>query len=233
MCATRAARPLSRSFSLRAGSINQAALPLDENSNTTNCYPRRGAGVTVYVIDGGCTPDHPEFTPGQVTTKALPSSPFDPAGIDEKGHGTHVAGTIGGWRTGVAPGVTLSCIRVLSAKGSGKKSDVAAGWEAVAAAKVANPAVPTVLHASLSGSGTHHDAAMERLAAVGVVPVVSAGNTGEDACERTPARSPYAITVANSDVDDTLWRSSSRGSCVNMIARTLVAPCFSFFFVRR
>eukprot|EP00170_Pyropia_yezoensis_P003247 contig_13570_g3254 len=68
------------------------------------------------------------------------------------------------------------------------------------------------------GSGTHHDAAMERLAAVGVVPVVSAGNTGEDACERTPARSPYAITVANSDVDDTLWRSSSRGSCVNMIA---------------
>lgn len=184
--------------------------------------------MTVYVIDGGCTPDHPEFTPGQVTTKALPSSPFDPAGIDEKGHGTHVAGTIGGWRTGVAPGVTLSCIRVLSAKGSGKKSDVAAGWEAVAAAKVANPAVPTVLHASLSGSGTHHDAAMERLAAVGVVPVVSAGNTGEDACERTPARSPYAITVANSDVDDTLWRSSSRGSCVNMIARTWSRHAFLF-----
>ncbi|GAB0493050.1 hypothetical protein MMPV_004322 [Pyropia vietnamensis] len=198
--------------------INQAALPLDQNGNTTSCFPRQGQGVTVFVVDGGCTPNHEEFRPGQVTTRALPSSPYDPSGIDEKGHGTHVAGTVGGWRTGVAPGVTLSCIRVLGPEGSGKRSDVAAGWEAVAAAKVANPSMPTIMHASLSGSGTHHDAAMERLAALNVIPVVSAGNTGGDSCERTPARSPYAITVANSDVDDTLYRSSSRGRCVNAIA---------------
>lgn len=206
-------------------SINQFALPLDQASSTSECYPRRGAGVTVWVVDGGCVPDHEEFTPGQVTTRALPSSPFNPAGIDDKGHGSHVAGTVGGWRTGVAPNVTLSCIKVLNSEGRGKRSVIAAGWEAVAAAKVADPTRPMVMQASLSGSGTHFDVAMERLAAVGVIPVVSAGNTGESACDRTPARSPNAITVANSDVDDTLYRSSSRGRCVDVIARTLRASC--------
>lgn len=186
--------------------------------------------MTVFVVDGGCAPDHEEFSPGQVTTRAVPSAPFYPVGEDEKGHGSHVAGTVGGKRTGVAPGVTLTCIRVLNKEGSGKRSDVAAGWEAVAAAKAADPSMRTVMQASLSGSGTHHDAAMERLAALNVIPVVSAGNTGKDACERTPARSPYAITVANSDVDDTLYRSSSRGPCVDTIARTLGATCP---FVRR
>lgn len=202
-------------------SVNQFALPLDRVSSTSACYPRRGAGVTVWIIDGGCVPNHEEFTPGQVTTRALPSSPFDPAGIDDKGHGSHVAGTVGGWRTGVAPNVTLSCIKVMDSEGHGKRSVIAAGWEAVAAAKVADPTRPMVMQASLSGSGTHHDVAMERLAAVGVVPIVSAGNTGGSSCDRTPARSPNAITVANADIDDTLYRSSSRGRCVDMIARTL------------
>lgn len=202
-------------------SVNQFALPLDRVSSTSACYPRRGAGVTVWIIDGGCVPNHEEFTPGQVTTRALPSSPFDPAGIDDKGHGSHVAGTVGGWRTGVAPNVTLSCIKVMDSEGHGKRSVIAAGWEAVAAAKVADPTRPMVMQASLSGSGTHHDVAMERLAAVGVIPIVSAGNTGGSSCDRTPARSPNAITVANADIDDTLYRSSSRGRCVDMIARTL------------
>lgn len=188
--------------------------------STASCYPKRGAGVTAFVIDGGCVPDHPEFSPGQVTTRALPSSPFDPAGIDEKGHGSHVAGTIGGRTTGMAPGVTIECIRVMNKKGKGKRSDVTAGFDAVGAAKVANPARPVIMQASLSGSGSHHDAAMERLAALGVIPVVSAGNKGSDACDRTPARSPHAITVANSDVDDTLYKSSNRGRCVDVIART-------------
>lgn len=155
---------------------------------------------------------------GGGSTRALPGSGLAADGIDDLGHGSHVAGTVGGRRTGVAPGVAIRCIKVLNRRGKGHTSAVAAAFEEVAAAKAADPVRPMVLQASMSWTGTSLDAATERLAAVGVVPVVSAGNTGGDSCERTPARSPYAITVANSDIDDTLYRSSSRGPCVNMIA---------------
>lgn len=81
-----------------------------------------------------------------------------------------------------------------------------------------------VLHASLCSSGTHHGAAMELLVSLGVIPVVSTGSKGKDSSKRSPARSLHYISVANSDVHHTLWRSSSRGRCVDVIARTLGAP---------
>lgn len=75
----------------------------------------------------------------------------------------------------------------------------------MAAAKYANPSRLSIMHASLSGSGTHSDGSLERLAAVGVIPVVSAGHKRSDACAHTPVPSRNTITVANSDKDDCLW----------------------------
>lgn len=90
-----------------------------------------------------------------------------------------------------------------------------------------------VLHTSLGSSGTHRGAAMELLVSLGVIPVVSTGSKGKDTSKGSPARSLHYITVANSDVHHTLWRSSSRGRCVDVIARTLGAPFLLFLAAMR
>lgn len=201
--------------------INQYALPLDEDRQT-QCYGAKGQGVNVFVVDSGCAADHPEFAGVKIRSMALGSSPFDPAGIDDRGHGSHVAGTVAGKRTGVAPGAEVTCIKVLNEDGRGKSSDVAAGFEYVAAYKAANPGAKVIMQASLGGSGDHHNTVMRRMAGVGVIGSVAAGNDGGDACDHTPAGSPDVITVGNSDIDDSVWRNSNVGRCVDVFARTLV-----------
>lgn len=200
--------------------INQYQLPLDMNRQT-QCYPVKGDGVDVFVVDSGCMVNHPEFAGVKIRSMALRSSPFDPAGIDDRGHGSHVAGTVAGKRTGVAPGSTVTCIKVLNEEGRGKSSDVAAGFEHVAAYKKANPGAKVIMQASLGGSGDHHNTVMRRMAGVGVIGSVAAGNDGGDACDHTPAGSPDVITAGNMDYDDTVWRNSNIGRCVDVFARTL------------
>lgn len=211
--------------------INQFGLPLDMNRDT-QCYPAKGDGVNVFVVDSGCAVDHPEFAGVKIRSMALPSSPYDPAGVDDRGHGSHVAGTVAGKTTGVAPGAELTCIKVLNEDGRGKSSDVAAGFEHVAAYKAANPGAKVIMQASLGGSGNHHNTVMRRMAGVGVIGSVAAGNDGGDACDHTPAGSPDVITVGNMDMDDTVWRNSNIGRCVDVFARTLVRPGLGWWGVR-
>ncbi|GAB0491251.1 hypothetical protein MMPV_002503 [Pyropia vietnamensis] len=197
--------------------INQYQLPLDMNIQT-QCYPKKGDGVEVFVVDSGCMVNHPEFSGVKIRSMALESSPYDPAGIDDRGHGSHVAGTVAGARTGVAPGSSVTCIKVLNDRGRGKSSDVAAGFEYVAAYKAANPGAKVIMQASLGGSGNHHNTVMRRMAGVGVIGSVAAGNDGGDACDHTPAGSPDVITAGNMDIDDSVWRSSNIGRCVDVFA---------------
>lgn len=201
--------------------INQYALPLDKDRQT-QCFASKGDGVEVFVVDSGCAVNHPEFAGVNIKSLALESSPFDPAGIDDRGHGSHVAGTVAGKRTGVAPGAAVTCVKVLNENGSGKSSDVAAGFEYVAAYKAANPGAKVIMQASLGGSGDHHNTGMRRMAGVGVIGSVAAGNDGGDACDHTPAGSPDVITAGNCDIDDSVWRNSNVGRCVDVFARTLI-----------
>eukprot|EP00170_Pyropia_yezoensis_P006572 contig_26803_g6593 len=197
--------------------INQYALPLDKDRQT-QCFASKGDGVEVFVVDSGCAVNHPEFAGVNIKSLALESSPFDPAGIDDRGHGSHVAGTVAGKRTGVAPGAAVTCVKVLNENGSGKSSDVAAGFEYVAAYKAANPGAKVIMQASLGGSGDHHNTGMRRMAGVGVIGSVAAGNDGGDACDHTPAGSPDVITAGNCDIDDSVWRNSNVGRCVDVFA---------------
>lgn len=77
-----------------------------------------GAGVNAYVIDSGIRYSHE-----QVSGRALElpgyTDPFSNHGTDGFGHGTHVAGIIGGETVGVAPGVTLYSARVFDNSGNG------------------------------------------------------------------------------------------------------------------
>ena len=84
--------------------IDQRNLPL----STTYDYTPTGAGVRAYVIDTGISP----ATTSSAAAPALAGTAWSTAAEDCNGHGTHVAGTLGGTTYGVAKGVTLIAVRV-------------------------------------------------------------------------------------------------------------------------
>jgi subtilisin family serine protease len=193
--------------------IDQRALPL----NTTYNYTNTGAGVRAYVIDTGINTSLSDFG-GRATSgyDAVDGGAAD----DCNGHGTHVAGTVGGTKWGVAKGVSLIAVRVLDCGGSGAWSGVIAGMDWVAANHVA----PAVANMSLGGgASTAVDDAARRLIAAGVTTAIAAGNgnqggLGQDACKYSPARVAEAITVGATDNTDTKPRFSNYGPCVDLFA---------------
>jgi subtilisin family serine protease len=174
-------------------------------------YNHTGKGVTAYVIDTGVDPTAADFG-------GRASVAFDATGGDGKdcnGHGTHVAGTIGGTKYGVAKDVTLKGVRVLDCQGSGSDADVVAGmdWVAQHAQK------PAVANMSLGGSkSTTIDAAAKKLAGAGVFLAVAAGNDGADACDGSPAGAGGVLAVAASDKTDASAEFTNYGKCVQVYA---------------
>jgi subtilisin family serine protease len=191
--------------------IDQRDLPL----STTYTAPSQGAGVDVYVVDTGVRRDHVDFD-GRVATGW--SAIADGRGTgDCNGHGTHVAGTIGGRTYGVAKAVRVVPVRVLGCDGNGLMSGVMAGLDWVAAHHTAG--APAVVNLSLGGDRSATvDAALESLIDDGVVAAVAAGNTSVDACAVSPARVEAAITVAAADRSDRQAGFSNHGPCVDLYA---------------
>lgn len=144
--------------------IDQRALPLD-NSYT---YPNRGAGVTAYIIDTGIRLTHTDF--GGRAVSGTDTVDNDADATDCNGHGTHVAGTVGGTKFGVAKDVKLVAVRVLNCSGSGTFAGVIAGIDWVTADVQANPArKPAVANMSLGGGANQTvDDAVARSIAAGV-----------------------------------------------------------------
>lgn len=190
--------------------IDQIALPL---SGTYN-YVSTGSGVTAYVIDTGIQTKHPDFV-----GSLLPGYSAIRGGVEDcNGHGTHVAGTIGGDVYGIAKDVKLVPVRVLDCRGSGSNSGVIAGVDWVRTKASTNPS-KSVANMSLGGGvSAALDTAVNNLINSGVTVVVAAGNSQADACNSSPARVPNAITVAASDINDSFATFSNRGTCVDIIA---------------
>jgi subtilisin family serine protease len=193
--------------------IDQRLLPL----NSMFSYTRTGAGVTAYIIDTGLRPTHADFGGRAVANQDFvdpgnPSGPYYNYGKDCNGHGTHVAGTVGGASYGVAKGVSLVGVRVLDCDGYGLISEIVAGVDWV----TRNAAKPAVANMSLGGGGsTALDSAVSRSIAAGITYAVAAGNEHRDACAFSPARVGAAITVAASDRSDRRPQFSNYGSCVD------------------
>jgi subtilisin family serine protease len=189
--------------------IDQVDRPL----NNRYGYPDDGGSkVHAYVIDSGIRFSHSDFG-GRATSgfDAVDGGTAD----DCHGHGTHVAGTIGGALHGVAKRVQLVAVRVLTCVGSGTVAGVIAGVDWV----TANAIRPAVANMSLSGGVTPTlDAAVTRSIAAGINYTVSAGNDNGDACDTSPARVPTAITVSATDSADNRAGFANFGDCVDIFA---------------
>ncbi|MEU3202445.1 S8 family peptidase [Streptomyces cyaneofuscatus] len=192
--------------------IDQRALPLDDTFTTT----ATGDGVKVYVVDTGIETGHAEF--GSRVVKGYDAVGDGRDGQDCNGHGTHVAGTVGGSVSGVAKDASLVGVRVLNCQGRGTWAGIIAGFDWVAK-DAAGSSTPAVLNASLGGARSRAvDAAVEAVADAGVLPVVAAGNEDQDACDVSPAAADGVVTVGASDRQDRETAFSNWGSCVSLYA---------------
>jgi subtilisin family serine protease len=189
--------------------IDQPDLPLSGSYE----YLGTGSGVHAYIVDTGINASHGEFT-GRVGA-GYDFIQNDATPQDGNGHGTHVAGTVGGTTYGVAKSVTLHGVRVLDNAGSGTTAGVVNGINWVAA----NAIKPAVANMSLGGGfSSALNNAVEAAVDAGVTFAVAAGNEDQDACNVSPASAPSAITVAASDNTDTRASFSNFGSCVDVFA---------------
>ncbi|WP_329124718.1 S8 family peptidase [Streptomyces sp. NBC_01465] len=189
--------------------IDQTARPLTGSYTTAT----QASNVTAYIIDTGINAAHSDF--GGRATSGYDFVDNDADSTDCNGHGTHVAGTVGGTRYGVAKGVKLVGVRVLGCTGSGSITGVIAGVDWV----TAHHQGPSVANMSLGGGlSTALDTAVRNSVASGVTYALAAGNDAADACDSSPGRVAEALTVGATDRWDVRADFSNYGSCVDLFA---------------
>jgi subtilisin family serine protease len=195
--------------------IDQRTRPLSGSYT----YSPTGAGVTAYVLDTGIRFDHVDFGGRAVSgLDAVDGGTAD----DCNGHGTHVAGTLGGTTWGVAKAVSLVAVRVLDCLGIGTEAGFIAGADWVVAHHTAGR--PAVANISLGGEASDAvDAAVNALIADGVTTAVAAGNGflglfAQDACGGSPSRVPAALTISATNPFDRKASWANYGTCVDWFA---------------
>lgn len=192
---------------------------IDADLSSTKAGDGAGAvsNVNVYVIDTGIDKKHVDLNVVYHVNFAGGTN------TDCHGHGTHVAGTVGAKDNtsdvvGVAPGVPQTGVKVLSCAGFGTTSGVIKGVDWV----TANAKKPAIANMSLGGSASQTlDDAVKKSADSGVFYSVAAGNSGDDACNYSPARAGThngVMTTAATDSGDQEASWSNFGSCVDIWA---------------
>lgn len=187
--------------------VDYPNLPLDGRYE----FFSTGYGVHAYIVDSGINVTHNDFG-GRIGNGV---DYYGSGNGSCDGHGTHVAGTVGGYAHGLAKRVTLHNVRVLGCDGSGSWSTVIAGLDWIRN----NRQLPAVVNMSLGGGiSPALETAVTNLISSGVTVVVAAGNSSINACFESPARVPAAITVGATTRSDARAWFSNFGSCVDLYA---------------
>lgn len=189
---------------------------IDQRTNTaTNSYTfaTNGAGVSTYIVDTGIYTSHSQFA----NRTRIGFDAFGGNGIDCNGHGTHVAGTVGGSTFGVAPATSLISVRVLDCAGAGSVSGVIAGIDWVINDHVSGPAV---INMSLgAGKSASLESAVDRAFNDGITVVSAAGNSNVDACTSSPGGNKASgLTVGATTTSDARASYSNFGACLDLFA---------------
>jgi len=172
--------------------------------------------VNAYIIDTGIHIQHTDFGGRAIYGKSFIAGVTNP--IDDNGHGTHVAGTVGGTKYGVAKFATLIAVKVLSGSGSGTNAGVIDGINWCATDSKTRKGT-SIANLSLGGgASTATDTAMRNLVNAGVATAVAAGNENQNACNVSPARAAEVLTVGATDSSDILASFSNWGTCVDCLA---------------
>ncbi|KAL6703157.1 hypothetical protein ACN47E_010150 [Coniothyrium glycines] len=182
-----------------------------------------GAGVDIYVIDTGVRTSHAVFT-GRATQGFTSTGSF----VDGDGHGTHVAGTAGGAKFGVAQGANIIEVKVLGDDGAGSSSDTVQGMDWVISnhekRKTQPGFVGSIMSMSwgLQGTAQSVDEVIAGASQAGIHISVAAGNDGADACGSTPAHlggaNSNVITVGSVNINNAVSSFSNIGKCVDIYA---------------
>ena len=183
--------------------------------------------MDVYIVDTGINYNHEEFESraiyagyDAVDAYHLNRSTLTDQrrGWDCNGHGTHVASLCGGKTYGSAKGVNLLSLRALDCDGRSSWSVIVDALEYVARTAPQRGRL-AIVSMSLGGGYTRvANDAVEYLYSVGIPVIVSAGNERLDACSRSPASSPFAITVGGTRNGDGLYVDTNYGSCVTLLS---------------
>lgn len=195
--------------------LDQKELPIDNSYK----WSYDGEGVNIYIFDSGVIPHHEEFE-GRLHHVY---SAFDSI-YDCNGHGSHVSGIIGSKTFGVAKHATLHSVKVLDCNGHGTLGDIVNGlmW------LKENFQLPAVVQFSLTGAKSASlDDIIKDLYHQGIVIISAAGNDNVDACDISPAGSPYTITVGATDSNDSKASFSNYGDCLDIFAPGTDVPSIS------
>ncbi|MCW6007077.1 S8 family serine peptidase [Micromonospora sp. CPCC 205371] len=195
--------------------IDQRNLPL----NSSYTYPTTASSVRAYIIDTGIRISHNDF--GGRAVHGYDAVDGDTNADDCQGHGTHVAGTVGGTSYGVAKGVQLVAVRVLNCSGEGTTAGVVAGVDWV----TANAVKPAVANMSLGGGADSalDTAVRNSITNGGITYGIASGNGNalgvrQNACNYSPARVAEGITVGATQNNDAAASFSNFGTCVDILA---------------
>ncbi|PVZ72246.1 S8 family serine peptidase [Pelagibaculum spongiae] len=181
--------------------------------NNSYHYDYDGTGITAYVLDTGVNINHQEFS-GRASSgyNAVDNNEL---ALDCHGHGTHVAGILGGEQHGVAKNVNIVAVKALDCDGAGSIANIIDSIDWV----VNNAQMPAVVNISAQiYDYIAVDEAVARLIASGVHVIGAAGNNNNTACSYSPGRLPGVINVGATTISDERADYSNYGYCVDIFA---------------
>lgn len=187
-------------------------------------YDFTGIGVSVVVMDSGIQKNHLDFLGGSEDRVVCAFNAFGQdigeSCHDRLGHGTFIAGIIGGKLSGVAKKVDLVNVKVVrSADGFICAGSIIAGLDYVNSIKLEEPDLPIVLNLSFSGPKRNSiNEIIKILVHNNIHVVTSAGNDSTDACNKSPGSAEKAITVGSTDYNDVVSEFSNFGTCIDIYA---------------